>query len=99
MVAAEPITDVDTTAADMLDELITDLARRGTELHFAELKGRTKDRLGVYGIYRRLGADHFHPTIGSAVKAYLAAHPDVEWQDWEDEPLPPDDDPEHATGR
>ncbi len=98
-VASEPITDIDTTAADMLDELITDLARRGTELHFAELKGRTKDRLGVYGIYRRLGADHFHPTIGSAVKAYLAAHPDVDWLDWEDEPLPPDDDPEHATGR
>jgi len=93
-VASEPITDVDTTAADMLDELITDLARRGTELHFAELKGRVKDRLGVYGIYHRLGADHFHPTVGSVVKAYLARYPDVEWLDWEDEPLPPEDGPE-----
>jgi high affinity sulfate transporter 1 len=90
-VASEPITDVDTTAADMLDELIADLARNGTELHFAELKGRVKDRLGVYGIYQRLGADHFHPTIGSVVKAYLARYPDVEWLDWEDEPLPPDE--------
>jgi MFS superfamily sulfate permease-like transporter len=90
-VASEPITDVDTTAADMLDELIADLARSGTELHFAELKGRVKDRLGVYGIYQRLGADHFHPTIGSVVKAYLARYPDVEWLDWEDEPLPPDE--------
>ena len=94
VVAAEPITDIDTTAAEMLDELITDLARRGTELHFAELKGPTKDRLGVYGIFARLGADHFHPTVGSAVSAYLQRYPDVEWQDWEDEPLPPDDDPD-----
>jgi high affinity sulfate transporter 1 len=85
-VAAEPVTDIDTTAADMLDELITELARRGVELHVAELKGHTKDRLATYGLYGRLGADHFHPTIGSVVKAYLATHPDVAWRDWEDEP-------------
>jgi high affinity sulfate transporter 1 len=89
-VASEPITDVDTTAADVLEELITELARRGTQLHFADLKGRVKDRLGVYGIYDRLGADHFHPTVGSVVRAYLAANPDVEWLDWEDEPVPPE---------
>ena len=92
-VASEPMTDIDTTAADALEELITELARRGVELHFAELKGHVKDRLQVYGIYQRLGADHFHPTIGSAVKAYLASHPDVAWRDWEDElaaaPAPP----------
>ncbi len=91
VVAAEPITDVDTTAADMLDELITDLARRGTQLHFAELKGPTKDRLAVYGVFERLGADHFHPTIGSTVKAYLDRHPDVVWRDWDEEPVPPED--------
>jgi MFS superfamily sulfate permease-like transporter len=89
-IASEPITDVDTTAADMLEELITELARRGTELHFADLKGRVKDRLRVYGIYDRLGADHFHPTVGSVVRAYLAQNPDVEWLDWEDEPVPPE---------
>jgi high affinity sulfate transporter 1 len=91
-VTSEPMTDIDTTAADMLDELITELARRGIELHFAELKGHVKDRLRVYGVFERLGADHFHPTIGSTVKAYLARHPDVTWLDWEDEPRPP----EHA---
>ncbi len=83
------MTDIDTTAADMLDELITELARRGVELHFAEMKGHVKDRLRVYGLFDRLGEDCFHPTVGSAVKAYLARHPDVEWRDWDDEPLPP----------
>ena len=54
-VASEPMTDIDTTAADMLEELITELARRGVELHFAELKGHVKDRLQVYGIYEPAG--------------------------------------------
>jgi high affinity sulfate transporter 1 len=91
-IAAEPITDVDTTAADMLDELITDLARRGTALHFAELKGPVKDRLARYGIYERLGAGHFHPTVGSVVSTFLARYPDIEWHDWEDDARPPEAD-------
>jgi MFS superfamily sulfate permease-like transporter len=101
-VAAEPMTDVDTTAADTLDELITALARRSVEFHFAELKGTVKDRLRTYGIFDRLGADRFHPTIGSAVRAYLARHPDVVWVDWEDEPRPPEGEepqpPNEGTG-
>jgi high affinity sulfate transporter 1 len=84
-VASEPMTDVDTTAADMLEELIGELRLLGVELHFAELKGHVKDRMKLYGLFDRLGANHFHPTVGSAVKAYLAAHPDVHWVDWEDE--------------
>ena len=88
-VTSEPMTDIDTTAADMLDELITELARRGVELHFADMKGHVKDRLRTYGLYDRLGAECFHPTVGSVVKAYLARHRDVEWRDWEDEPVPP----------
>ncbi len=87
-VTSEPVTDIDTTAADMLDELITELARRSVELHFAEMKGHVKDRLRTYGIFDRLGADHFHPTVGSVVKAFLVRHPEVEWRDWEDEPVP-----------
>jgi high affinity sulfate transporter 1 len=83
VVSAEPVTDVDTTAADALDELITDLARAGIELHFAEMKGHVKDRLRGYGVYQRLGDTCFHPTVGTAVKAYLAGH-DVPWLDWED---------------
>jgi hypothetical protein len=87
-VTSEPVTDIDTTAADMLDELITELARRSVELHFAEMKGHVKDRLRTYGLFDRLGADHFHPTVGSVVKAFLVRHPEVEWRDWEDEPVP-----------
>lgn len=83
VVSAEPVTDIDTTAVDALEELITDLARAGIELHFAEMKGHVKDRLKAYGTYERLGDAAFHPTVGTAVKAYLAGHP-VPWLDWED---------------
>jgi MFS superfamily sulfate permease-like transporter len=83
-VSAEPVTDIDTTAAEALDGLITDLAREGAELHFAQLKGTVKDRLKGYGIYARLGDAAFHPTVGTAVRAYLFGHP-VPWVDWEDD--------------
>ena len=88
-VVSEAVTDIDTTAADMLDELITDLARRSVELHFADMKGHVSDRLRAYGLYDRLGSDHFHPTVGTVVKAYLARYPGVEWRDWEDDPVSP----------
>ena len=46
IVAAEPITDIDTTAADMLEDLDEALNERGISLVFAEMKDpvRAKDR-------------------------------------------------------
>jgi MFS superfamily sulfate permease-like transporter len=85
VVAAEPITDVDTTAADMLIELGRELEEAGVELAFAELKGPAKDKLEAYGLLDLIGPQRFHPTVGAAVHAYVAEH-DVEWRDWEDEP-------------
>lgn len=90
-VSAEPVTDIDTTAVDALEETLVHLAERGVELHFAELKGHVKDRLRDYGLYERLGDDRFHPTVGSVVKAYLGQNPDVAWRDAEDEPVPPEE--------
>jgi high affinity sulfate transporter 1 len=83
VVAAEPITDVDTTAAEAISELDTELERRGVELAFAEMKDPVKDRLQRYGLRDTIGREHFYPTIGVAVDAYLEANR-VEWIDWED---------------
>lgn len=82
VIAAEPITDVDTTAAEMLQELDRSLAAQGVELAFAELKDPVKDRLRRYGLHKTIGGEYFFPTLGVAVKAFLAQHP-VEWVDWE----------------
>ena len=84
IVAAEPMTDVDSTAAEILGRLIDELEREGVELAFAELKGPVKDRLRSYGLYDRIGDDHFFPTLGTAIHGYLAAT-GTEWVDWSDE--------------
>jgi high affinity sulfate transporter 1 len=84
VVAAEPVTSVDVTAADMLVELDEALFAAGIELSFAEMKGPVKDKLKRFGLFTRFGVAFFFPTVGAGVAAYLAAHP-VEWTDWEDE--------------
>jgi high affinity sulfate transporter 1 len=87
VVAAEPVTDLDTTAADVLWELEEELAAEGVDLRFAEVKDPVKDRLKRYRLFDRLGADHFYPTVGEAVSAYVDAT-GVEWTDWEDQAAP-----------
>jgi len=84
IVAAEPMTDVDTTAAEILERLLDDLDARKVELAFAELKGPVKDRLRGYGLYDRIGDGHFYPTLGTAIDGYLAAT-GTEWVDWSDQ--------------
>jgi MFS superfamily sulfate permease-like transporter len=57
VVAAEPITDIDTTAADTLDQLLAELRQERVTLAFAEMKGPVKDRLRRYGLFEVIGAD------------------------------------------
>jgi len=87
VVAAEPITGVDTTAVDELVELDDHLERHGIALRFAEMKGPVKDRLIHLGLGERFGPDHFFPTIGTAVSAYVAES-GVDWLDWDDQEPP-----------
>ncbi len=86
VVAAEPVTSVDVTAADVVAELDDDLHRAGIELCFAEMKDPVKDKLKRFGLFTRLGEQTFFATVGEAVSAYLATHP-VDWVDWEDRPV------------
>jgi high affinity sulfate transporter 1 len=83
VVAAEPVTSVDVTAADMLAELDKTLVEAGIEFCFAEMKDPVKDKLKRFGLFARLGEDTFFPTIGTAVASYLQTHA-VDWVDWEE---------------
>ena len=74
VVTAEPITDVDVTAADILADLDEALHQAGMDLVFAEMKGPVKDRLKHYGLFTRLGTENFFPTIEQAVERYLVVH-------------------------
>jgi len=83
VVAAEPVTSVDITAADMVAELDRSLHTMGIELCFAELKDPVKDKLKRFGLFAQFGEEYFFPTVGSAVSRYLETH-HVDWVDWED---------------
>ena len=86
VVAAEPVTSVDVTAADIVEELDHTLQAEGIELCFAEMTDPVKDKLKRFGLFARFGAEMFYATLGEAVKAYLESHP-VEWVDCEGDPV------------
>ncbi|NKJ50400.1 sodium-independent anion transporter [Burkholderia sp. SG-MS1] len=71
VVAAEPVTSVDVTSADMLRELSRILGERGITLHFAEMKDPVRDKLIRFELTDVIGERHFHPTVGSAIDDYL----------------------------
>jgi high affinity sulfate transporter 1 len=83
VITAEPMTDVDTTAAVTLGELVAALRERGVELRFAELKGHVREQLESYGLVELIGRENFARTVGEAVKRHVGER-QVPWVDWED---------------
>ena len=104
LVAAEPISDIDTTAADMLADLVTDLADRGTTLAFAELKSVVKRKLEAYELDEITDKILYFPTLNVAGKEYRARF-GTDWGDTDfpatwppPEGAPPIDGSEHEAG-
>jgi high affinity sulfate transporter 1 len=98
VVAAEPVTSVDVTAADMLAELDDELDKAGIQLVFAEMKDPVKDKLKRFGLFTSLGSELFFPTLGQAVDAYLDMS-GVDWVDWEDARKQKDEDKDKEEGK
>jgi high affinity sulfate transporter 1 len=70
VIAAEPVTDVDTTASDVLVDLDEELNDQGISLVFAELKDPVRRKIERYGLTRTIDPGHFFPTVGAAVAAF-----------------------------
>jgi MFS superfamily sulfate permease-like transporter len=70
LIAAEPMTDVDTTASDVLEELDEALNDQGISLVFAELKDPVRRKIERYGLTRTINPQHFFPTMESAIAAF-----------------------------
>ena len=70
VIAAEPVTDVDTTASDVLEDLDETLNAEGISLIFAELKDPVRQKIERYGLTRTINPHHFFPTIESAIAAF-----------------------------
>ena len=71
VIAAEPITDVDTTASDMLHDLDLWLNEHGVSLVFAEMKSAVREKIERYELTDTIDPEHFFPTLDAAVERYL----------------------------
>src|SRR5262245_23307587 len=72
VVAAEPVTSIDVTAADALCDLDDSLRDAGVRLCFAEMKSPVMEKLERFGLMSRFGEQTFFPTIDEAVSAFVA---------------------------
>jgi MFS superfamily sulfate permease-like transporter len=80
IIAAEPVTSIDVTSADVLAELHHELtAEKGIEVRFAEMKDPVKDKLKRFQLFDAIGAASFYPTVGSSVDTYVEEH-HVDWK-------------------
>jgi high affinity sulfate transporter 1 len=78
LIAAEPITDVDTTAADLLKDLDEEVNAQGISLVFAEMKDPVREKVNRYELTNTINPDHFFPTMEEAVAVYRARY-GVDW--------------------
>ena len=69
----EAITDVDVTAAEMLEQLDNELNAAGTHLAFAEMRTRLQDLTLRYGLLETLDREHFYPTLETALEQVQAS--------------------------
>ena len=84
LVAAEPITDIDTTAGEAIAELLA-RARRGRASRWRSPSSRARctTTCGATASSARSARQRFYPTLGVAVAAYVT-EAGVDWTDWED---------------
>jgi high affinity sulfate transporter 1 len=66
----EAITDIDVTAAGVLDRLDHELNERGVHLAFVELRSRLRELISDYGLDATLDRDHFYGSVDEALDAF-----------------------------
>jgi MFS superfamily sulfate permease-like transporter len=69
VVQCEAITDVDVTAAEMLELLDKELNAEGVHMAFVEMRSRLQELVQRYGLLETLDRDHFYPSMKSALAA------------------------------
>ncbi len=67
VIQCEAVTDVDVTAAEMLEQLDNELNAAGIHMAFAEMRSRLQDLTLRYGLLETIDRDHFYPTIEAAL--------------------------------
>jgi MFS superfamily sulfate permease-like transporter len=63
----EAVTDIDVTAAEMLEQTDAQLNEQGIHLAFVELRSRLQDLVQRYGLLDTVDIKHFYPTMEAAL--------------------------------
>ena len=69
VVQCEAITDIDVSAAEMLEQLDQELTAAGVHLAFVELRARLEELVLRYGLFETVDRDRFYPTLETAFGA------------------------------
>ncbi len=69
VLVCEAITDVDVTAAGMLEQLDRELNGAGVHMAFVEMRTRLQDLVKKYGLLQTLDSEHFYPSVDAALAA------------------------------
>jgi high affinity sulfate transporter 1 len=74
IVQCEAITDIDVTAAEMIEQLDVELNRTGVHMAFVEMRTRLQQLVEQYGLFETLDRGHFYPTIEAALETIPDEH-------------------------
>jgi high affinity sulfate transporter 1 len=69
VVQCEAITDIDVSAAQMLEQLDRELNARGVHLAFVELRSRLQTLLRNYELFDQIDQQHIYPSLDAALTA------------------------------
>jgi MFS superfamily sulfate permease-like transporter len=65
----EAVTDIDVSAAQMLEQLDRELNARDIHLAFVELRSRLQELLRRYELFDQIDQDHFYPSLEAGLAA------------------------------
>jgi MFS superfamily sulfate permease-like transporter len=69
VIQSEAITDIDVSAAQMLEQLDVELNARGVHLAFVEMRTRLQTLLRRYELFDQIDQQHIYPTLDAALIA------------------------------
>jgi high affinity sulfate transporter 1 len=67
MIHCEAITDIDVSAAEMLEQLDQELNAQDVHMAFAEMRTRLQELVQRYGLFETLDRDRFYPTLDAGL--------------------------------
>ena len=77
LVPAQQINQLDSTGANQLERLRTELEAKGISLSFVEVKSALREAMRRNGLEEKIGADHFFESIHEGVQAFLQGHEQI----------------------